>query len=511
MKGYNSKKRYKIYIFISAIGISLLFLFLISNLYEKVRADEREKVLLWAQAIQKKSVLVDYTHSLFEKLKKEERNKVDLWYDATQRLLNAGENEPNLDFYVNIIKSNKNIPIVLTDTKDTVVSTINATEDIKLFQPFDPEIKKEFLKQKRIKVELNGEVLSYLYYKDSKLFEELQLIMDEYVNEFMTDVVKNTASVPVIITESDLQTVVTYGNVDSTLLATAEQSHETINDFAEYNAPIEIKFSNQPSRYIFYKDSEILQKIKHYPLLVAGIILLFILVAYLAFTSSRKFEQNQVWVGMSKETAHQLGTPISSLMAWIELLKLQDIDSTIIDEINKDVTKLKIVADRFSKIGSEPTLTMENAFLLVSNTVEYMKSRSSSKITYSISGGKDSEVAVNMLLFGWVLENLLKNAIDAMEGKGAISIAIAEADSFISIDLSDTGKGVHRNKFKTVFKPGYTTKKRGWGLGLSLVKRIINEYHNGKIFIKSSEIGKGTTFRILLPAEVKSKNLINRE
>lgn len=498
MKGYNSKKRYKLYIFSSAIAISLLFLFLISNLYENVRRDEREKVLLWAEAIQKKSLLVDYTHALFEKLKNEERTKVDLWYDATQLLL-SGDDDSEIEFLVKVIKSNKNIPIVLTNKNDTVISVINLEHELPLFQPFPADVKKEYLKQKPIEVSYEGEILSYLYYKDSKLFAELQLVMNEFVNEFISDVVKNTASVPVIITESDMKTMVAYGNIDSSFLIKPNGTDILIAEFAEYNAPIEIKFSNQQSKFIYYKDSEILQKLKYYPLLVTGIILLFLLVSYLAFTSSQKFEQNQVWVGMSKETAHQLGTPISSLMAWVELLRLQEVDASVIEEIEKDVNKLKTVADRFSKIGSEPTLTEENAFLLVSNTVDYMKSRSSSKIEYSVNGGKDLEVPVNVLLFSWVIENLLKNAIDAMEGHGKISAHISNNADSVCIDISDSGKGIARNKFKTVFKPGYTTKRRGWGLGLTLVKRIVDEYHNGNIFVKHSEPGKGTTFRIVLP------------
>jgi len=506
MKGYNSKKRYKIYIFGSAIGISLLFLLLISNLYENVKRDEREKVLLWAAAIQKKSLLVDYTHSLFEKLKNEERTKVNLWYDATQQLL-SGDDDTNIEFFINVIKSNKSIPIVLTDKNDTVISVINIEEDIPLFKTFPPEFKKEYIKQKPIEVSYEGEVLSYLYYKDSKLFSELQLVMNEFVNEFISDVVKNTASVPVIITEADMKTAIAFGNIDSASVKTKEGIENVIGEFAEYNAPIEIKFSNQQSKFIFYKDSEILQKLKYYPLLVTGIILLFILVSYLAFTSSRKFEQNQVWVGMSKETAHQLGTPISSLMAWVELLKLQEVDESVISEIEKDVDKLKTVADRFSKIGSEPTLNEENAFLIVSNTVDYMKSRSSSKIEYTVKGDKDIEIPINTLLFSWVIENLLKNAIDAMGGKGKIGVNISGSKDATYIDISDSGKGIARNKFKTVFKPGFTTKKRGWGLGLTLVKRIIDDYHNGNIFVKSSEQGKGTTFRIALPVAGAKKLL----
>jgi signal transduction histidine kinase len=223
-------------------------------------------------------------------------------------------------------------------------------------------------------------------------------------------------------------------------------------------------------------------------------------VAYFAFSSSRKAEQNQVWVGMAKETAHQLGTPISSLMAWIELLSLKNVDQEILSEVGKDVNRLEIVAERFSKIGSATALAPTNIIETINNVINYMQSRTSSRVQYSIKTNGHSEIIVpiNVALFEWVIENLCKNAVDAMEGNGQIEITLYDQMQILFVDIKDTGRGISKSKYKTIFQPGYTTKKRGWGLGLSLTKRIIEDYHHGNIFVKSSEINAGTTFRIAL-------------
>ena len=244
---------------------------------------------------------------------------------------------------------------------------------------------------------------------------------------------------------------------------------------------------------------------RFYPYFQFGIIGLFLFIAYLLFSTARKSEQNQVWVGMSKETAHQLGTPLSSLMAWLELLRLKDADEEAISEMEKDINRLKTISERFSKIGSGTNLIEENIVKIIYDSVEYIKSRTSKNIKYHINIAKNRAiiVPVNLHLFEWVIENICKNAVDAMSGKGELNVDISEDEDSITIDFSDTGKGIPKSSFKAVFNPGYTSKKRGWGLGLSLAKRIINDYHSGKIFVKSSTIDKGTTFRIVLKKSKK--------
>lgn len=266
--------------------------------------------------------------------------------------------------------------------------------------------------------------------------------------------------------------------------------------------PIRINTFSGQYWMVYYQDSELLTQLKIFPYIQLTVIAVFLLMAYTAFSSSRKSEQNQVWVGLAKETAHQLGTPISSLMAWIELMKdkFNAEDDPLIAEMENDVKRLEIVADRFSKIGSKPKLENHPVYEVVKDYVDYFKFRVSNKIHFEVSGDPHLQAALNVPLFAWVLENLLKNAINAIDETGTIHIEIGQnhAKKQVFIDVTDTGKGIPRSKFATVFQPGYTTRKRGWGLGLSLTKRMVENYHNGQIFVKDSELGKGTTFRIAL-------------
>lgn len=253
---------------------------------------------------------------------------------------------------------------------------------------------------------------------------------------------------------------------------------------------------------LYYKDSPLLSQLKVFPYIQLSVIAVFLLMAYTAFSSSRKSEQNQVWVGLAKETAHQLGTPISSLIAWIELLKdrFGAEDDSLLLEMENDVKRLEIVADRFSKIGSKPVLDELSVFDVVKDFVDYFRVRVSAKITFTVNGDQTLKAGINVPLFDWVIENLLKNAVNAIDNKGSITVDISRnrQKKLVYIDVTDTGKGIPRSKFLTVFDPGYTTRKRGWGLGLSLTKRMVENYHDGQIFVRDSELGKGTTFRIIL-------------
>ena len=316
---------------------------------------------------------------------------------------------------------------------------------------------------------------------------------------FVFEVVRNNETVPVILTD-DKDSVICFRNLDSLKSLKPEFLKVQLQIMKQQHERIEIKFSPTQSQFIYYKDSLILTKLAYYPFIQLGVIFLFILVSYFAFSISRKAEQNQVWLGLSKETAHQLGTPISSLMAWSELLKLQSIDAQLVSELEKDVSRLQTITDRFSKIGSAPVLTSTNIHTVVSSASNYMKSRTSSKVVFNLHATENQEiyVPINEALFEWVIENLCKNAVDAMDGSGTIDVYITDNVQVVYVDIKDSGKGVAKSKFKTIFQPGYTTKQRGWGLGLSLSKRIIETYHNGKIFVKSSGLNSGTTFRIAL-------------
>jgi signal transduction histidine kinase len=263
--------------------------------------------------------------------------------------------------------------------------------------------------------------------------------------------------------------------------------------------PIELQIGPTLTQYILYKDSDVLVRLRYYPYFQLAVIALFLFVSYLAFSTSRKAEQNQVWVGMAKETAHQLGTPLSSMMAWLELLKLKGEGMQYLGDIEKDVQRLQTITDRFSKIGSAPALKKENIMTVMQHSMDYIRSRSSDKVDFKLEGPSyEIHTPLNVPLFEWVIENVLKNALDAMEGTGSIRVNVTDQQQFVYIDITDSGKGVPKSSYQTIFKPGYTTKSRGWGLGLSLSKRIVEEYHDGQIFVKNSEMGKGTTFRLVL-------------
>lgn len=264
---------------------------------------------------------------------------------------------------------------------------------------------------------------------------------------------------------------------------------------------IEMAAFDGSHQYIFYEDSILLRRLSLYPYVQMGVMILIAAILYFAVAYTKRAEQNRVWVGLSKETAHQLGTPISSLMAWTEYLESAGTDAEVVSEIDKDVKRLSVIAERFSKIGSIPELQLEYLNETVGSSLDYMKSRISRLVEVQMNLSADEQgVMLSRRLFEWVMENLTKNAVDAMDGRGTLTITTGRKDSMLWIEVKDTGKGIPRKNFKTVFNPGFTTKKRGWGLGLTLVKRIIEEYHGGKIYVKESEPGKGTTFRIELPA-----------
>ncbi|NVO02602.1 MAG: HAMP domain-containing histidine kinase [Bacteroidetes bacterium] len=499
MNIYSKKQRWKWILLASAMLIVAGSLWYTSILVKKISRDEREKVQFWADAIQKKASLVKYTEEFFEKIKIEERKKVELFAGAMVRMINA-ENSEDLTFYANIISDNDNIPVILTDDTLRINTAVNvdfSTDSVKVLKG---KLLKEFSTFKPIIVNLGGNSKNYVFYKESKLFTELRKVLNENIKSFIGEVVINSASVPVIITDSTKEKVKAFANLDSTKITDKAYLSQTILEMESQNKPIEVELVSYGKSYIFYHDSNLLIQLRNYPYFQFGIIGLFLLVAYFLFSTARKAEQNQVWVGMAKETAHQLGTPLSSLYAWIEILKLQEVDAETIKELGKDIKRLDVITQRFSNIGSLPKLKEENVVVVLYEAIEYLKSRTSKKVDFSINVPETSDIIVplNIHLFEWVIENLCKNAVDAMAGVGSINIDIVDDITMIYIDISDTGKGITKSKFKTIFNPGYTSKQRGWGLGLTLAKRIIENYHDGKIFVKQSTLSKGTIFRIVL-------------
>ena len=317
---------------------------------------------------------------------------------------------------------------------------------------------------------------------------------------FLYEIIQANTTIPVILTDSN-GVVNQFRNIEAFKMGNEAWVADKIAEMKKQNEPFEIEFMGG-KQLIYYENSTLLNQLRIYPYFQLAVIALFLVMSYFAFSYSRTSEQNKVWAGMSKETAHQLGTPISSLMAWLDYLKESDaeVPQKVITEMEHDMDRLGLITERFSKIGSEPSLTIFSLYEVIEESVRYINSRTSDKVSIFIRDQekfKEAQVQINKPLFAWVVENLCKNAVDAMEGEGEIVFSFQGIrDTKVLIDISDTGKGVPSNKFKTIFKPGYTTKKRGWGLGLSLVKRIVENYHKGKIYVKSSELDKGTVFRI---------------
>lgn len=329
--------------------------------------------------------------------------------------------------------------------------------------------------------------------------EATRLLLNDEYNDFIFRIIEENENIPVIIVD-DKDNYISSRNFDPPQKNVANFYEKEIQRLKHTNPPIEIIIDEDTMQYIYYDNSVVLKRLSFFPYVQILIIILFFIFLWLVLSADKRSEQDKVWIGLSKETAHQLGTPISSLMAWIEILKAKYAEDSTIQEMGKDVRQLEIIAERFSKIGSIPELSVENVDTITSSAVKYMQNRTSRQVVYSYET-KAMQTSVNMCrpLFEWVIENLCKNAIDAMDGSGTIDVELYNHNNKVIIEITDSGKGIERKKFKTVFKPGYTTKKRGWGLGLSFAARIIKEYHNGDIYVKSSDLGLGTTFAIELP------------
>lgn len=310
-------------------------------------------------------------------------------------------------------------------------------------------------------------------------------------------ILQSNTSIPIIIVDADDNILQTH-NLDIPDRHGEQFLQEKLQSLKNKNQVIEIVLSPDDFQYLYYDDSTLLKRLANFPYIQLGVMILFLIIAYVALISTKKAEQNKVWVGLSKETAHQLGTPISSLMAWLDLLEMNGVDKALLADMGKDVKRLSVIAERFSKIGSQPERDRIAVDEVVETAIDYMRHRISDKVQITLHKPEQPlpELLLCRPLIEWVIENLCKNAIDAMDGEGSIDITLSTDENKCCIDVKDSGKGISRNRFKTIFNPGFTTKKRGWGLGLTLVKRIVEEYHNGRIYVKESEIGKGTTFRI---------------
>lgn len=492
-----SKKRWKRTLLASAAVIVGATLWYANSLTKRVKVEERAKVKVWSEAIIQRSHLVDYTEQLFVQLEADERKKADRLADA-YRIIDSPPRGMDLTFVTDYLWSNTTVPVLIYDDSGRKLYDINLESGLTNFDSLREEMSSRF---NPIRFEEVGQTV---YYDESLRLKELKRAMADLISSFVSETILNSASVPVIMTDSLRQNVIHSKGVSQDELNNAESLQAILLRMSDSNNPIKVYLPGEGARLIFFEDSVILTSMRYYPLVQLILIAAFLLTAYLVFSSSRKAEQNRVWVGMAKETAHQLGTPLSSLMAWVGLLKeSKEVDQSMLVEMEKDVQRLHVVTDRFSKIGSQPKLTSGDIGQSILHTLSYMRPRISKKVEIHLTGLEENGPIIalfNPSLFSWVLENLLRNAVDAMEGRGEIHVQVSPVEKGVMIDISDNGKGISRQDIRSVFSPGFTTKKRGWGLGLSLVKRIIEEYHGGKISVLKSEVGVGTTFRINISA-----------
>ncbi len=488
---YRTKQRWKWWLGFSAAFIVLLVSAYTGYLVKFVANEEKQKVELWGKAIQKRAELIRQTKKMFRRFEEEDKQNIDLWVKALQCLVSGCSDE----LAATIVGSNNTIPVILVDEDGNIITHNHFPEGA------DLKAEVERLKQRKRFVdasyEVNGELKKQIaYFDDSIIFSDLKGTIDDLLSNFISETVINAASVPVIITNVAGDSLIAQGNLQPAGIEEQWSAQQIMERMKEFNH-MQVELDDGDSYHIYYQDSLIVSSLTYFPFVLFTVIFLFVLVAYLLFSTARRVEQNQVWVGMSKETAHQLGTPLSSLMGWIELFKARGVEPEGVREMERDVNRLDTVAQRFSKIGSQPDLKPVDLTPLVRDIVSYMQARSRKNIQIRAEIRCDlARIEGNLPLLEWVLENLIRNSLDAMPEAGEIRLVLEKIGNQLQLDVCDSGKGIPRKLWKTIFKPGYTTKKRGWGLGLSLTKRIVENYHNGRIGVFSSEADKGTCIRI---------------
>ena len=469
-----------------------------NRLVKSFAEQETRQVKMWAAAMEQHAMMMNSTEEFFNKVSEQEQLRVELLANAYRRIIDISSNE-NTAIYLEIIQNNISIPLVITDTKDNILFKSNLPPEQEGKKIFDAEMKHAYSKFHPIKIDPGYGSVQWLHYNESLIYTELKAVLEGMIAHFMEEITLNSVGAPVIITNEDQTKILSYGNLDSLLMQDTNYVHRQLEIMRNENDPLQIEFMNTGKATVFYRTSDLIQQMRYYPVIQIFVFALFLILAYLLFSYARRSEQNQVWAGMAKETAHQLGTPLSSLMGWIELMKMQEEPFVGTYEMEKDIERLQIVTDRFSKIGSIPVLEPTDIIYHIHDTMDYLQKRFSKKFEFEVNL-PEGELVVPLIpsLFRWVLENVTKNAIDAMGDHGKVTLDLIDDGDHIHIDISDTGKGIAKSQLRQVFNPGYTSKKRGWGMGLSLARRIIEDYHKGKIFVKSSVVGQGTTFRITL-------------
>lgn len=517
MNLYSNKQTWKMVLLIVALITVAASLWVSNSTVQKVSDRERLRAKQWADAIKKKAELVEFTDRAFQQLRGYERRKIKLYLDATKEILKpiAGNVFPDYRFPSSIIDENKEIPVILVDDQNQISSYINIdfdTADLRKMYPglAGKELVKKYedsllvlttfweKKHPPFRIEVVQGLTMTSFYNDTKRTIQLEKERDSLITAFNNELINDSKLIPVVLMDKNKDSLISSNLPKSK--TSPKNLKKTLRSLELVNEPLKISFGSDEVNLLYFDNSDELKQLQFFPYIQFLIIGLFIFIGYLLFSTFRKAEQNQVWAGMAKETAHQMGTPLSSLMAWVQLLEAQNIDPNIIAEMQKDVERLDTVSQRFSKIGSETQLIQSDIRLTIQGVMDYLRPRISQKVDMTAHFEEEPVlVSHNKSLMEWVMENIIRNAVDAMESKGKLDVMIKIVPERVYIEISDTGKGLLPKQFKSIFEPGYTTKKRGWGLGLSLVKRIVSEYHKGKVYVVHSEIGKGTTIRVSLP------------
>lgn len=484
------KVRLKWIIMSVAILLALGALWQVQNIASEVRREEQEKVRLWANALNQRAQMIEVTQQFFEQATLDEHRKMRMYTDILQSF-----NDPDLNTdlrfslaYVNYIVDSARTPIIIAGSRDSIITAPQELAGQKL----EGKLLEEYSVNPPFQYSLWGMPMT-LYYKESEYYTQLRHLLDGYTRTFLGDITQNSVKVPVLVVDSTRTRVLAHGNLDPEF-----RSLEA--ELRTFNNPIKLTLPNGGCAWVYYKDTLLLRALRWLPLFYFFIAAVLLVVSYNLFRTTRTMEQNRIWVGLAKETAHQLGTPLSSLTGWLEYLRGKELTPQYATEVEKDLHRLETITHRFSKIGSLPELKEADVQEATRDAVGYLQGRAPRKVRFAVTfpQGEPFIAPLNTTLFQWVIENLCKNAIDAMGGDGTITLTASQDARRIYLDISDTGKGMTPAVQKHIFDSGYTTKTRGWGLGLPLARRIVNQYHRGRLYLKYSVPGQGTCFRIEL-------------
>lgn len=489
---------------LAIVALAAVSIFYANKIADSIQKQEQAQVILWAKAIEERAKILKLSNEIFLKLAEEERKKVEITSKATQLLANENHDENTTSLFLNIITLNNQIPLIQTDENFVITDFKNIEKNMQRGIILDKSKYPDFFKYKPIEITFSDKK-NYIFYKESIIYQNISTVIDQSSDQFIDEITNNTSLLPIVLMDKNKK-LIQSSNIPEDVKTDKKKFDDYVQVLTSSQEPIVLDIEPRNTKYLYYQSSNLASFIKWFPIVLYSVLAAILFLAFAAIRNVRKYEKNQIWVGMSKETAHQLGTPISSLSAWLEVLNdneaLPEAQRNVVSEMKKDVSRLSLIADRFSKIGSKPKLDKINLQEILNVCFEYLKKRGSKKVHFELKEiPSNLNVEINRQLFEWVIENLVKNAFDSIHHEGEITIQTTSTNNLIYIDVRDSGKGIAPQDIENIFEPGFTTKKRGWGLGLSLCKRIVVEYFNGKIYVLSSKINLGTVIRVELPVK----------